>query len=343
MNDIKNPAPFYTLKEAAKELNRILKVDYYDSKKLLSMALVYDIKLYIYAQGWDAQYVYQEVMTPEFDEYIKDEDYLTGYSEAHASKEETIQAIVTKTIESLMHGGCLLQLPLQAIKELRLNKICEINSGLNNFQEALYIEDAYSHQVENYTLGVCKIKDSQHPFLRAFLNLYDKRTVESIVDIKIYGVELEKPMEGYSPIPKPSNNTFIDYDDTKYLNHFIHRKEVLITHYQLSRIIEGALVIGIKEQQNTEELMKRNTTRKPQGKSRAKEYAQIAAKTLANFLWNQDKDNQIKIKEMAITVHAELYQTEHREQLPNHSVSLKDWIKDIAPEYAREAGRPKEM
>lgn len=46
---------------------------------------------------------------------------------------------------------------------------------------------------------------------------------------------------------------------------------------------------------------------------------------------------------MAITVHAELYQTEHREQLPNHSVSLKDWIKDIAPEYAREAGRPKEM
>ena len=194
MNDIKNPAPFYTLKEAAKELNRQLKTDYYDSKKLLSMALVYDIKLYIYAQGWDAQYVYHEVMTPEFDEYIKDEDYLSGYSEAHAIKDETIQAIVTKTIESLMDDGCLLQLPLQTIKELRLNKICEINSSLNNFQEALYIEDAYSHQVENYALGVCEIKDSQHPLLRAFLNLYDKRTVESIVDIKIYGIKRKRPL-----------------------------------------------------------------------------------------------------------------------------------------------------
>ena len=36
IKDIKNPAPFYTLKEAAKELNRTLEVDYYDAKKLLS-------------------------------------------------------------------------------------------------------------------------------------------------------------------------------------------------------------------------------------------------------------------------------------------------------------------
>lgn len=83
--------------------------------------------------------------------------------------------------------------------------------------------------------------------------------------------------------------------------------------------------------------------RKPQGKSQAKERAQLAARTLANYFWNQDKDNKIKIKEMAITVHAELNQTEHHDQLPDQSVSLKDWIKDIAPEYAREAGRLKRM
>jgi len=29
IKDIKNPAPFYTLKDAAKELNRALEVDYY--------------------------------------------------------------------------------------------------------------------------------------------------------------------------------------------------------------------------------------------------------------------------------------------------------------------------
>ena len=144
-------------------------------------------------------------------------------------------------------------------------------------------------------------------------------------------------------MPEPSDNSFIDDENTEYLNHFIRRKDILITHYQLTRIIEGTLVIGNKEQHNIEELMTRGVIRKPQGKSRAKEHAQLAARTLANYLWNQDKENKIKIKEMAIAVYAELNQTEHKEQLPDKSVSLKDWIKDIAPGYAREAGRPKEI
>ena len=68
IKDIKNPAPFYSLKDAAKELNRILKVDYYDTKKLLNMALVYDLKLYIFAKGWEGVADYSEDMTPEYDE-----------------------------------------------------------------------------------------------------------------------------------------------------------------------------------------------------------------------------------------------------------------------------------
>lgn len=348
MSDIKHPAPFYTLKEAAKELNRILKVDYYDSKKLLSMALVYDLKLYIYAQGWDGKYIYSAKMTPEFDEYIKDEDYLMGYSEAHARKDATIKAIATNTIRCLVSGddGCLLQLPLQAIRKLRLDKICDINSSIHKFCDALYVEDAYSPKAKNYILEGCKIQDSQYAFLSIiFQSPLDKRTLESIVDIEIQGIELEKP-SGYLEnfvMPEPSDNSFIDDENTEYLNHFIRRKDILITHYQLTRIIEGTLVIGNKEQHNIEELMTRGVIRKPQGKSRAKEHAQLAARTLANYLWNQDKENKIKIKEMAIAVYAELNQTEHKEQLPDKPVSLKDWIKDIAPEYAREAGRPKEI
>ena len=84
-------------------------------------------------------------------------------------------------------------------------------------------------------------------------------------------------------------------------------------------------------------------TKSPKGKSKYKEMAQFAAQTLANFLWKEDKDNKIKIKEMSIQVYAALNQTEHREQLPDQPVSLKKWIEDIAPEYAREAGRPKEI
>ena len=348
MSDIKHPAPFYTLKEAAKELNRILKVDYYDSKKLLSMALVYDLKLYIYAQGWDGKYIYSAKMTPEFDEYIKDEDYLTGYSEAHARKDATIKAIATNTLGCLVSGddGCLLQLPLQAISKLRLDKICDINSSIHNFCDALYVEDAYSPKAKNYILEGCKIQDSQYAFLSIiFQSPLDKRTLESIVDIEIKGIELEKPsgcLENFV-MPEPSDDSFIDDENTEYLNHFIRRKDILITHYQLTRIIEGTLFIGNKEQHNIEELMMRGVIRKPQGISQAKRDAKFAAKTLAAYFWRKDTEEKIKIKDMAFNVYTELCDTEHLSELPNEKESLKEWIKDIAPKYAREAGRPKEI
>ena len=81
---------------------------------------------------------------------------------------------------------------------------------------------------------------------------------------------------------------------------------------------------------------------KKTGISPAKVNAKLAAATLAEKLWREDKNQKIKILEMAITVYSELYQTEHKSQLPNNQGSLKEWIKHIAPTYAREAGRPTE-
>lgn len=95
-----------------------------------------------------------------------------------------------------------------------------------------------------------------------------------------------------------------------------------------------ALKQRIAELENTQKHTKRI------GVSPEKLNAKLAAATLAEYLWRQDKNQIIKIKDMAINVYTELYQTEHQSQLPDNKDSLKDWIKDVAPSYARESGRP---
>lgn len=80
---------------------------------------------------------------------------------------------------------------------------------------------------------------------------------------------------------------------------------------------------------------------KPVGVSKEKIEAKRYAKNIADYLWRKDIENKIKIKEMAINVYAELFQTSYKEQLPDKPESLKEWIKDIAPSYAKESGRPK--
>ena len=349
MIDIKNPAPFYTLKEASSELNKLLNTHYYNSKRLLYVALTYDLKLYVYSQEWEGGYLLELEMTSEYENYLnKQKANDSKYSEALLLRHKTLSVINTYAACCILDNGCLLQLPLEAIRIASYKKEFEFNSHRYPFPEAIYLEDAFASNTKNYLLEVLRKADPCF-FEDIFGRTLDMRTLEAIVDIEIKGIELENPYDGMIHAkPKPSENFEIEElsrngESIKFFNHIIHRKDILITHYQLTRIINGALTIRENEYCNRPELIARHLSKKPQGKSKEKEAAQLAAKTLANYLWNQDKGNKIKIKEMAIQVHAELNQTEHREQLPDQSVSLKKWIEDIAPEYAREAGRPKEI
>lgn len=367
MSDIKNPAPFYMLKDAAKELNRLLKADYYNSERLLTMALVYDLKLYIYSEGWEGQYIYNAKMSQEYNEFLREENYLTGYSEAQERKDNTLKIITNNTISCLLGEGCLLQLSLDVIKKFRFQKKCEFAGTQYSFNEAIYLEDAFNPQTKAYLLEELKAAlETDQEYFRIFYQSYlDKKTLDAIVDINVDGIELKKPRDVSIQDAKPKytgssvvndeNALFftgqdseyaVDQEDgndqvEEYAKFEINRKDILITHSQLMRILEGSLSIRDVQHRNKKELIEPRMPNKPQGVSVAKKNAKLAAKTLANYLWKQDTENKIKILDMAITVRAELYQTEHREQLPDQSVSLKKWIEDIAPEYAREAGRPK--
>lgn len=78
-----------------------------------------------------------------------------------------------------------------------------------------------------------------------------------------------------------------------------------------------------------------------QGISIGKQTAKEQAKILAKALWNNDKEQKIRMTEMCNLVYAELYDNGFIRHLPNDPTSIKDWIKDIAPPYAQVGGRPK--
>lgn len=77
------------------------------------------------------------------------------------------------------------------------------------------------------------------------------------------------------------------------------------------------------------------------GVSPHKIQAKEQAKIIAKVLWNNDKDQKIRVAEMARTVYAELYDCGFDEQLPQNQDSLQDWIREVAPPYAKMGGRPK--
>lgn len=82
-------------------------------------------------------------------------------------------------------------------------------------------------------------------------------------------------------------------------------------------------------------------SRQHSGVSQQKVRAKLVAKAFAEHFWQQDTQNLIKIGTMCDKVYWALIDTEYKNELPEKNESIKTWIKDIAPIYAREAGRNK--
>lgn len=345
MSDIKNPAPFYTLKDAAKELNRALKVDYYDAKKLLNMALVYDLKLYIFVRGWEGYPAWNAIMSDEWEEYA-DVDKHGGYTQLHFDMDATLEAIITARLNLALREGCLLEVKQELINELIIRKNFVGDGSLGTFFEnILDIQDSFTANPKNLFLEVFKQRPSRDLIQELGRCTLSADVIASVENIDIAWIELRKVNKFFqhnASTPPPVIDPTIEKEGEPAIFQALSRTDLLITYYQLSRIIEGSLISRDRRVETIKSLIETKQDQRPRGKSQAKEHAQLAAKTLATYLWNQDTDNKIKIKEMAITVHAELNQTEYHTQLPDQSVSLKKWIEDIAPDYAREPGRTRE-
>lgn len=345
--NIKNPAPFYTLKDAAKELNRILEVDYYDTKKLLNMALAYDLQLYIFVKGWKGQASYAEEMTPEWNEYADVNKY-GGHTKLHFDMDATLEAIINARLNLFLREGCLLEVKQELIKDLCIRKKIITDSMFACFHNILDIQDCFVEDPQNHFVEVFKQRPSSDLVRELGKSKLISDVIASVVDIKIAWIELLHE-ELNVPVPKnvaravtptPVIDNTVDKEGQPAIYQDIRRTDLLITHYQLSRIIDGSLILKDAPIETIETLAQKQDL-KPRGKSRAKEHAQLAAKAIAIHEWKNDREKQIKIGEMCEIVWSTLIETEHMQELPSKPESLKDWIKRVAPAYAQEAGRPK--
>ncbi|MCY1449598.1 hypothetical protein D9M71_663480 [compost metagenome] len=64
------------------------------------------------------------------------------------------------------------------------------------------------------------------------------------------------------------------------------------------------------------------------------------AKVIATENWEADTAQKIRVGDMAEIVWARLVVESLKKWLPDKPEGIKEWIKSVAPEYARKAGRP---
>lgn len=76
-------------------------------------------------------------------------------------------------------------------------------------------------------------------------------------------------------------------------------------------------------------------------KNSAKSDAVERAKEVAAQLWSEDHNRSVRIGDMADQVYRALASEGLQDSLPETVDRLKEWIKAVAPEYARQGGRRK--
>src|SRR5690606_12381479 len=191
----------------------------------------------------------------------------------------------------------------ELINELILRKnIIDDNSLGIFFSNILDIQDSFTGNPKNLFLEVFKQQPSHELIHELGKCTLSADVIASVENINIAWIQLlkENRFFHYNTVtPPPVIDTTIEKKGESAVFQAISRTDLLITHYQLSRIIEGSLKLRGRKVETIETLIEKQV-QKPRGISPARERAKLAAKTLANYLWSQDRDNKIKIKEMAI-------------------------------------------
>ncbi|MFC3902272.1 hypothetical protein SAMN05421749_10314 [Acinetobacter marinus] len=320
MSNIKDQIPYYSLKQASKILNKKFDTEIYNSKSIVLIALAYNLKLHVYFYGhW----------------------MISCYAESSVCNNQTqekqfsINSRVGRELISIVVHGVLLELDVNAIRSIH-NKGEFFHENELGFCGALEVHfESKSDEYYSFLSGILNLKD---------LALENEQKVGNIDQLQIpiicpYMIDIDD--EDFKP---PVYQYFDDDGRYSYFPH-IRLKDIVITHTQLQKIIDGELILksddylGDKTSKYEKHISLNHSSR---GISQSKRNAKLASQTLADYFWRQDTEQKIRIKEMAIQVYADLNQTQHADQLPDKTESLQSWIEPIADKYphSRKPGRP---
>lgn len=308
-------AEYYTLQEACNYLNLKYNVNNITIKKLFQNILKHKTNTYFYAKGFN---VTADLMTPmlgNFDDKTK--EYITK------------QIDITKDIldTAIFDGnGLLLLLTDELLERFRFSDIARF------YDEEIMFCGA---------LDFNRLQDS--PLYLEFLETYIDRNIINQV-LAIYPNFYKYSDDDWNSVFTKSSlkiseyDIYVDDNGKEYAHAFckISINDLLILHKDLMELENNIINNNPAPQKQTKIEIKPR-----KGKSIGKQTAQEQAKIIAKALWNNDKEQKIRIKEMAGIVYSELYDNGFMRDLPNDPISLKDWIQEIAPPHATIGGRPK--
>lgn len=101
-------------------------------------------------------------------------------------------------------------------------------------------------------------------------------------------------------------------------------------------------VVAANTERRVKELsLKKRRLKGFEATNRPKKVAMARAKEIALQLWQEDTAQEARIGEIADKVYRQLAKEDYTHALPDTAESLKRWIKGIAPEYARQGGKPR--
>lgn len=337
-------ADYYSLEEAADYLNKKYEKYEFSGYTVLKQLISYKISTHIYGFGlttFGSEFIFESNLVSRLEQKdiskfpYNNDDMAVELSEFLRAESKNTGLFLELKYRDLVQLGMQKQVITPTFQDVIPFDYISKASNLREVIECLWKEE-----VSNYTTKVRNILDENK------IN-YTKALFENFVQVEnvCSGKELQEYVnnKSYLSIKPKLVEVAKDADELEDLCYFkIDLDDILLIRKNLITL-EKYLIgeeIYIDSQKNIKSF---NSSKSPLGKSKNKEKAQWAAKTLASHFWKSDIKQEIRIKEMCVIVFGELLQSEHNEQLPDKSPSLKDWIKDVAPSYAREAGRPKEI
>lgn len=335
-------AEYYSLEEASEYLNRKYKTDNITAHKLLKKIVHYQIPLFIYGKNFQITGDYVMKSYNSVSVINDDMELYRSTLKEIAKRNTSIYPKIDSMLSAVMENtGGLLELNLDATREFIFNskittgsidETCLFSGFLplaipNSDASSLdYLDDYLLSNFEDSVAFTLALYPSIDIFLdnEEEMKLSIDRAIElctpKVVDYYLYDEEEEE-----------IDKTYI----TPYFE--INKSDLLILS---SGVIKLEELISNIEESNIEVKSLDTDFLKKKGVSPQKLLAKHMAKHMANKEWQADVQNKIKITEMAEIIYSELYSLGFNNELPDQARNIKSWIKDIAPYYASEGGRP---
>ncbi len=332
-------AEYYTLEEASDYLNRKYKTDNITAHKLLKKVVQYGIPLFIYGKNLQltGDYVMKSFRSVEL---INDDMELYRSTLKEVAKRNTsIYSKISNMLSAVMENtGGLLELNLDTTREFLFNSKITTDSIEESCLFSGFLPIAIPNSdasgldyLDDYLLS--NFKDSVAFTLALYpsIDIFPDDEEETTLAIS-RAIELCTPkIVDYYLYDEENEKTYI----TPYFE--ISRSDLVVLSSGVTKLEE---LISNNEEPSIEVKSLDTDFLKQKGVSPQKLLAKHMAKHIADKEWQADKQNKVKITEMAEIVYSKLYSLGFYDELPDQAKSIKSWIRELAPDYAREGGRP---